>query len=115
MKTIAIFGASKLGRSPWRPGAKVWSIAIFGASELDFRQAELEKDVTQVVAFSFFGANKIIVPPDMPVALSGFSILGGREMKRSPAKESASPSAKALDINAIAILGAVEITDKAEE
>jgi hypothetical protein len=115
MKTIAIFGGSKLGQRPWRPGAKVWSIAIFGGSELDFRQAELEKDVTQVVAFSLFGGNKIVVPPDIPVTLSGFSILGGREMKRSLAKEPAPPSAKALHINAIAILGGVEIKDKAEE
>ena len=115
MKTIAIFGGSKLGQRRWRPGAKVWSIAIFGGSQLDFRQPELEKDVTQVVAFSLFGGNKIIVPQDMPVTLSGFSILGGREMKRSPAKELAVPAAKALHINAIAIFGGVKITDKAEE
>ena len=115
MKSIAILGGSKLGRRPWRPGKKVWSIAIFGGSELDFRQAELEVDVTRVVAFSLFGGTTIIVPQDMPVTLSGFSILGGREMKRSQAKEPPPVSAKGLHINGIAILGGVEITDKAEE
>jgi len=51
----------------------------------------------------------------MPVTLSGISILGGREMKRSQAKEPPPVSAKGLYINAIAILGGVEITEKAEE
>jgi predicted membrane protein len=115
MKSIAILGGSKLGQRPWRPGKKVWAIAILGGSEVDFRQAELEEDVTQMVAFSLFGGNTIIVPQGMPVTLSGLSILGSREMKRSQAKEPALPSAKALHINAIAILGGVEVTDKAEE
>ena len=45
----------------------------FRRFRLDFRRAELEEDVTQVVAVSVFGGNKIIVPQDMPVTLSGFS------------------------------------------
>ena len=115
MRSIAIFGGSKLGKTPWRPGKKVWSIAILGGSEIDFRQAQLEADVTQIVAFSLMGGNKIIVPQDIPVNLSGFSIFGGRELKRSPAKELPLPSAKEIHVNAIAILGGVEVTDKAEE
>ena len=80
MKSIAIFGGSKLGQRPWRPGKKVLAIAIFGGSEIDFRQAELEDGVTHVVAFSFLGGNKFIVPDDLPTTLSGFSILGGGDI-----------------------------------
>jgi len=105
MKSIAIFSGSKLGQGRWRPGKKVWSIAIFGGSDLDFRQAELEEDVTRVVAFSLFGGNKVIVPQDLPVTLSGFSIFGGRSDKRSKAKEASGVSAKALHISAINIFG----------
>jgi len=115
MKSIAIFGGSKLGQRPWRPGKKVWSIAIFSGSELDFRQAELGEDITQVVAVSLLGGNKIIVPRDMPVTLSGVSILGGREMKRSQAKEPSPASAKALHINAISILGGLTVSEVSEE
>jgi len=111
MKNVAIFGGSKLGQSPWRPGRKVWSIAIFGGSEVDFRQAEWEEEVTQVVAVSIFGGNKIIVPPDMPVTLSGLSMFGGREVKRSQAKEAPPASAKALHINAISIFGGCTVTE----
>jgi len=111
MKTISIFGGSKIGQRHWRPGRKVWSIAIFGGCDMDFRQAELEEGVTKVVAISILGGHKVVVPQDMPVSLSGFSFLGGREMKRSKATEIAVTSAKALHINAISILGGFEVTE----
>jgi len=115
MKSVAIFGGSKVGQTPWRPGKKVSSIAIFGDSEIDFRQAELEEGDTQVVAFSMFGANKIVVPQDIPVTLSGFSLFGAKELKRSQAKEAPPASGKALHINAISIFGACEVTDQSKD
>lgn len=115
MNSIAIFSGSKIGERPWRPGKKVRSIAIFGGSEIDFRQAELEEGVTQVVAFSMFGANKVVVPPDMPVTLSGFSMFGAKADKRSQAKKAPPTSAKALHVNAISILGACEVTEQSED
>lgn len=115
MKSVAIFSALKIGQSPWRPGKKVRSVAIFGASEIDFRQAELEESNTEVAAFSMFGASKIIVPQDIPVTLSGFTLFGARELKRSQAKETPPTSGKALYINAVSIFGACEVTDKSED
>ena len=115
MKRVAIFSSSKVGRVPWRPGKKVSSIAIFGGSEIDFRQAQLEEDVTQVVAFSLFGGNEIVVPQGMPVTLSGFSFFGGKELKRSHAKEAPPVSGKAIHVNAISIFGACEVTDQAKD
>jgi len=111
VKSVAIFGGSKLGQRVWRPGSKVWSIAFFGSSELDFRQAELEEDVTQVVAVSVFGGSKVIIPQDMPVTLSGLSIFGGRKMKRSQPKGLSPASAKALHINAISIFGGFTVSE----
>lgn len=115
MNCVAIFGASKIGQRRWRPGKKVWSIAIFGASEIDFRQAELELGDTEVAAFSMFGANRIIVPQGLPVTLSGFSILGARELKQSKSPEAASHPGKNLRVNATSILGACEITELPEK
>ena len=114
MKSVAIFSGSKIGQRPWHPGKKVLSIAIFGGSEIDFRQAQLEEDVTQVVVFSLFGANKIIVPQGMPVTLSGFSMFGARADERSQTKEPLA-SAKALHVNAISILGACAVTDQSKD
>ncbi len=113
MKNIAVFGGSRVGQRPWHPGKKVCSVAIFGGSEIDFRQAELEESVTEVVTFSLFGANKVIVPKDMPITLSGFSMFDGRADKRSEAKTPPA-SAKALRINAISIFGGCAVTDQPE-
>ena len=115
MKSIAIFSGSKIGESPWRPGKKVWAIAIFGGSEIDFRQAELEEGVTQVTAFSLCGANKIIVPQDVHVTLSGLSIFGAKELKRTQAKEAPLSSAKTIHVSATSIFGACEVTDQAKD
>jgi len=115
MKSVAIFSGSKVGKRPWRPGKKVLSVAVFGGSEIDFRQAELEEDVTPVTAVSLFGSNKIVVPQDMPVTLSGFSLFGSRELKRSQAKESVATSAKALHVIAVSIFGGCEVTDQVKD
>lgn len=113
MKSIGIFSGTRAEWRPLQPGEKVCSIAVFGGSIIDFRQAKLEENVTKVVAFSLFGGNKIIVPPDMPVNLSGFSIFGGKSDERSEAKEP-SASAKALNVNAISIFGGCTVTDKSK-
>ncbi len=91
-------------------GMATLGAGIFGGSEIDFRQAELEEGITQVVALSIFGANKLVVPQDMPVTLSGFSMLGARADERSQAKEPPA-SAKALQINAINIFGGFTLTE----
>ena len=111
MKNVSIFGGSKIGQRPWRPGKNVWSLAFFGGCDMDFRQAELDEGITKITAISILGGHKIIVPQDLPVSLSGFSLLGGREMKRSEAKEERQVSAKTLQINGISILGGVEVTE----
>jgi predicted membrane protein len=111
MKNVSIFGASKMGQRPWRPGKKVWSLAIFGGCDMDFRQAELEEGITKITAISIFGGHKVIVPQDLSVSLSGFSLLGGREMKRSQSKDITQTANKTLQINATSIFGGFEVTD----
>jgi len=111
MANLSIFGGSKVGQGPWRPGKSFRSIAIFGGAEIDFHQAQLEESGTKVTVFSLFGGHKISVPPEMPVSISGFSLLGGREIKRPHGKE-APPNAPVLHLKAISILGGVEITEE---
>lgn len=111
MRSVAILGSSKVGYGTWRPGKKLTSIAILGGADIDFRQAELEADVTEVVAISFLGGIKIIVPVDMPITLTGFSLLGSREVKQRRPKEIAATPKKALHVNAISIVGSCTITE----
>ena len=112
MRNIAIFGGSSFGQGPWRPGKRVWSIVLFGASDIDFRQAQLEEGTTIVMVLAILGSSKIIVPQEMPVTLTGLSILGTRGMKRSQPKDIPPVSAKALRVRALSFVGCMKITDK---
>ena len=113
MRNIGIFGASAFGQGPWRPGNKVWAIALAGASEIDFRQAQLDETVTRVTSIVILGTSKIVAPPDMPVTLTGLSILGVRSTKRQLAKEMPPATAKGLKVNCFTFCGTSRITDKA--
>ena len=111
MTDLALVGSSKSGKGPWRPARKVRSVAIFGSTETDFRQAQLPEGVTDVVMFSLFGANDLIVTSDMPVTVTGLSLLGSRTMRRSPAKQMPPPTAKSLRVSGISIMGRLSIKD----
>jgi hypothetical protein len=112
MRNIGIFGVSAFGQGPWRPGKKVWAIAFAGASEIDFRQAQLDEGVTSVTSIVIIGTSKIVVPPEMPVTLTGLSILGIRSTKRQLAKEMPPTTAKGLKVHCFTFGGTFRITDK---
>lgn len=111
MRNLAIFGVSKLGQGPWRPGKKIWSIAIFGGCEVDFTQVVLDEEVTRLVAISIIGTNKVIAPKGVPISVSGVSILGARSVKRVRAWDATPSSSKSIAINATSFLGWFEITE----
>jgi hypothetical protein len=111
MTDLALVGSSKSGRGPWRSARKVRSVAIFGSTETDFRQAQLPEGVTEVVLLSLFGANDLIVTSDMPVTITGLSLLGSRTMRRSLAKQMPPPTAKSLRVSGISIMGRLSIKD----
>ena len=83
MRATAVLGTSKLGKGKWHPGKKVTAIAFMGGCEIDFREAELEEGVTEVKAISILGDVNVVVNPDIPVTISGLSILGARNITRT--------------------------------
>ena len=111
MTDLALVGSSKSSRGPWRPARKVRSVAIFGATEVDFRQAQLPEGVTEVVLFSLFGTNSLIVTSDMPVTITGLSLFGSRRMRRLPAKQMPPTTAKSLLVSGTSILGRLSVKD----
>jgi hypothetical protein len=111
MTDLALVGSSKSSKGPWRSARKVRSVAIFGSTEVDFRQAQLPEGVTEVALFSLFGANDLIVTSDMPVTVTGLSLLGSRTERRSPAKQMPSPTAKSLRVSSTSIMGRLSVKD----
>jgi len=114
MRNIGIFGVSAFGQGPWRPGKKVWAIALAGGSEIDFRQAQLDEGITSVTSIVILGTSKIVTPTDMPVTLTGLSILGVRSTRRQLAKDIPPTTAKGLKVNCFTFCGTSRITDKCE-
>ena len=115
MFNFSIFGGFGLGKGAWKPGKKLTAISLFGGTDIDFQQAELEEPVTEVVCVSILGGIDIIVPPDLPVTVSGLSLLGGRDVKLSESGLEKQLSDKSLHINAIAILGGISIKTPKEK
>jgi hypothetical protein len=113
MRNIGIFGVSAFGQGPWKPGRKVWSIAFVGGSEIDFRQAQLDEGITSVTSIVIIGTSKIVVPIDMPVTLTGLSVLGVRSTKRQLSKDIPPTTAKGLKVSCFTFGGTFRITDKA--
>jgi len=115
MLNVSIFGGSDLGKRPWKPGKTLWAITVLGGTDIDFQQAQLEEAVTKVVCISFLGGTDIIVPPDLPVTVSGFSLFGGRDVKLSKPGTGEPTSGKSLHVHAFAILGGVDIKPPKEK
>jgi hypothetical protein len=113
MRNIVILGASKLGKGPWRPGKKVTTFAFLGGSEIDFREAELEEGVTEVNVISILGDVNIVVNPDIPVTISGISVLGSRNITRSK-EESNFNTKKLIHVKTTCILGGCYIDEFSE-
>jgi hypothetical protein len=114
MRCTAILGASKLGKGSWRPGKKVTAIAFMGGCEIDFRQAELEDGVTEVSATSILGDVNIVVNPDIPVTISGLSILGSRNISRTKDLVPSLNAKKSIHVRATCILGGCYVAEFSE-
>ncbi len=105
---VAILGgSSRKGR--WSPARKNFTLAVFGGSQLDFREAMMAPGVTELQVFALWGGVEIIVPPELNVESHGFALLGGFEHAGNEV-ESTDPDAPTLRIVGVACMGGVEIT-----
>jgi hypothetical protein len=105
---VAILGgSSRKGR--WSPARKNYAMAVFGGTELDFREAVLAPGVTEVRVFALWGGVEIVVPPELNVESHGLALLGGFEHAGSDTGD-ADPGAPTLRITGVALMGGVEVS-----
>jgi hypothetical protein len=103
----AIFGGVER-RGAWRVPRHLNVVATMGGIVLDFRDAVLAPGITEIHVRAVFGGVEIIVPPSLPVEVSGGAIFGGfGHVDRMPAH--ADPDRPMLRVRGVAIFGGVSI------
>lgn len=105
---LAIFGA-RTRKGGWHVPSEFKATAIFGAVELDFREAQFDAPEVVCVANSIFGAVEITVPDWVRVIDEGSAIFGAREEHGGP---SAEPRVT-LRLKGMSVFGATEVKRKA--
>ena len=84
-----------------------WLTGVFGGVTLDLRGAELAEDGAAINATAAFGGVEILVPRGWRVSVRSTPILGGVEDKTE--HPAASADAPVLRIDAVAVLGGVDV------
>jgi hypothetical protein len=113
---LSIFGArSKKGI--WHVPSEFRATAVFGAIELDFRDAQFDASEVVVVANSVFGAVEITVPDWVRVEEEGHVIFGAWEVQGAPStgatgSNPATPTVT-VHLRGLTVFGAVEVKYKA--
>src|SRR5690606_8880902 len=99
----------------WNPPANLYVVAVMGGSLLDFRDAQLGPGVTNVIVVAIMGGVEIVVPPGLRVESNGIGIMGGFEHAGHHQVETPSGDGPVLRISGVAIMGGVEIKERASK
>ncbi|HUD69740.1 MAG TPA: DUF1707 domain-containing protein [Acidimicrobiales bacterium] len=105
---LAIF-AARTRKGGWQVPTEFRATAIFGAIELDFRDAQFDAPEVLCVANCVFGAIEITVPDWVRVIDEGTAIFGAREESGT---STATPTVT-LRLKGMSTFGAVEVKHRA--
>jgi hypothetical protein len=105
--SVVTFFGSRRQAGRWRLPATLRARALFGDIHLDLRQAVLDRDVAEISATTLFGNLCVDVPEGVEVELTGFDVLGDRELRLAPVPPR--PGAPLIRIRAHALAGDVYV------
>ena len=101
---LALFGG--FGKAPPAPGwRRDTAVAVLGGGDLDLTRAA-PAEGARLTVFALLGGVDVFVPEGAQVALSGISLLGGREVKVEPG------DGPVIRVRAVAILGGVAVKSR---
>jgi hypothetical protein len=83
---------------------------VFGGVELDVGQAEPEAAESLESIFTLFGGVEIKAPSGVPVALTGFTLMGGQSDERAPGPRL--PGCPVVRVRSIRVLGGVSVSER---
>ena len=80
---VTLFGATER-RGRWQPRRNLSVLNLFGATQLDLREAVFTDNVCEVNVFCLFGAVEVIVPEGCEVQNHALAIFGASSAKGTP-------------------------------
>jgi hypothetical protein len=68
-------------RGRWRAGRRLLTVALFGGTDVDLRQVELDEPVLTIVALTLFGGTDVYVPHGVEVDVGGVAVFGHNQVR----------------------------------
>src|SRR3954449_2354542 len=94
-------------RGRWRVAARLLNINFWGASDLDFNDAELSAPVTEVRVIAIMGSASVRVPEGLDVQVSDFSLMAGNSVRLDG--EQPAPGGPVLHLRLFSIWGGTDV------
>jgi len=108
---VTFFGHRRqIGR--WRLPGSLRVRALFGDVYIDLRQVIVNDEVAEISAFTVFGNLCVDLPEGVEVELTGFDVLGDRELRLAPVPRR--PGTPLIRVRAYGLLGDVYVRTPTE-
>jgi len=101
---VDVFGGGKVRVTSKRFHQGKW-LAVFGGSQVDFTEADIEGDQATLEMVAVFGGGEMVLPPNWEVQVRAATLFGGHnDETRRPVQETGAPRKK-LVIKGVLIFG----------
>jgi len=109
---IVTFFGHRRQAGRWRLPGALRARALFGDLHLDLRDAVVNDDVVDISVIALFGNLTVDVPEGLEVELTGFDVLGDRELRLASVPRR--PGTPLIRVRAYGLLGDVYVRTPAE-
>ena len=107
--TVAIMGGhERKGR--WRVRGTTNAFAMMGGCKLDLRNAEVEGPELVITAITIMGGIEVVVPEGIPVDLTGFAFMGGKDCRIADVP--VIPGAPIVRVRGFAVMGGINVRSR---
>ncbi len=112
VSSIVTFFGHRRQAGRWRLPGALRARALFGDLHLDLREVTVHDDVVNISAVTLFGNLTVDVPEGVEVELTGFDVLGDRELRLAPVPRR--PGTPLIRVRAHGLLGDVYVRTPAD-
>lgn len=104
MLLAILSGFDRSGR--WNVPGRMTTFTLFGGGVVDLRYADFTSADVEIHAYSIFGGQTILVPPEVNVEIKGRAVMGGFDKS---VEGTGTPGAPKVSIKGFSLLGGVGI------